>query len=174
MRNSDSMTNTASIARCLRACGCCMQPLLLLICFLSSASFSAESGHTASADVPALIQHFIKGQQSFDPVALKNATTENYFEVSPLGEVDKRDAVLEFYNPVHRVDVPSASISDENLRIFNDAAIDIVTIKYTVAEAGKPAHEVSMRATFVAVLQQGVWKLASAHYTSIRPHATQH
>jgi uncharacterized protein (TIGR02246 family) len=167
------MMNTASIARNYRTLNYCVQPLVLLICFTSSVSFFAERGDTASADVSALIQHFIKAQQSFDPVALKNDTIENYCEVSPLGEVDKRDAVLEFYNPVHRVDVPSALISNENLRILNDAAIDIVTIKYTVAEAGKSSHGVSMRATFVAVRQQGVWKLASAHYTPIRPHATQ-
>jgi len=66
-------------------------------------------------------------------------------------------------NP-HRVEVPSATINDENLRIFNDAAIDIVEIKYIVAH-----HDVRIRATFMAVRRQGVWKLASAQYTSIKP-----
>jgi uncharacterized protein (TIGR02246 family) len=159
-----------------RGCGVLYwaQSVAVLVCFVFCISLSAKSAGTASSDVTALIRNFVKAQQSFDPAALKNDTTENYFEVSPLGEVDKRDAVLGFYDPAHRVNVPAASISDENLRVFGDTAIDIVEIKYTVAETGKPSHDVRMRATFVAVRQQGIWKLASAHYTSIRPPAPQH
>jgi len=149
-------------------------PLLVFLVYsLSRIPLSAEPTDTASTDITALIHRFIKAQQSFDPAALKDATAENYIEVSPLGEVDKRDDVLGFYNPAHRVDVPSASIIDENLRAFKDTTIDIVSIKYTVAEAGKSPHDVRIRATFVAVRQQGVWKLASAHYTTIQPPATQ-
>jgi hypothetical protein len=79
VHNTRSMTNTASVIRFLRVLGHGIQPLLLLICFLGSVSFSGESGQAASAEVPALIQDFIKAQQSFDPGALKNDTTENYF-----------------------------------------------------------------------------------------------
>jgi uncharacterized protein (TIGR02246 family) len=150
------------------------QLLVFLVYPLTCVPLSAGPADTASTDVTALIHRFIRAQQSFDPAALKAATTENYIEVSPLGEVDKRDAVLGFYDPAHRVDVPSASISGDSFRIFGDTAIDIAAITYTVAETGKPSHDVRMRATFVAVRQQGVWKLVSAHYTTIRPPVPQH
>ncbi len=135
---------------------------------------AAQSGDATSAQVTAVVQRFIKAQQSFDPATLKEVTTENYLEVSPQGEVDKREAVLGFYDPAHRVEVPAASVSDENIRIFGETAVDVVAITYTVSESGKASHDVKIRATFLAVRQQGAWKLASAQYTGIRPPAAQH
>jgi uncharacterized protein (TIGR02246 family) len=175
MRNRRSIMKLAAVAQSRYRIFCCLAQLLVFLgCLLSVIPLSAQAGNTASGDVTALIQRFIKAQQTFDPATLKQCTTDNYFEVSPLGELDKRDDVLGFYDPAHRVEVPSASISDENLRTFGDTAVDIVIIQYTVAEAGKAAHDVRIRATFVAVRQQGAWKLASAHYTNIRPPAAQH
>jgi uncharacterized protein (TIGR02246 family) len=149
------------------------QLLILCLCVTSlSGRLLAQSDSSAEAAVKTLVQSFIKAQQTFNPAVLKEDTTENYIEVSPLGEVDKRDAVLKFYDPADRVEVPSASITDEQIRFFKDMAVDIVAIKYTVADKQASSHDVQIRATFVAVQQQGVWKLASAHYTSIQPKTT--
>ncbi|HYX53928.1 MAG TPA: nuclear transport factor 2 family protein, partial [Candidatus Limnocylindrales bacterium] len=130
----------------------------------------AQAGNAASTQVAALVQRFIKAQQSFDPATLKETTTDDYLEVSPQGEVDKREAVLGFYDPAHRVEVPATSISDENIRTFNDTAVEVVAITYKVGAAGN-THDVRIRATFVALRQQGAWKLASAQYTGIKPPA---
>ena len=148
---------------------CCV-----LSVYLVAPPLTAQSTDPGSAQVAALVQRFIKAQQSFDPATLKDVTTENYLEVSPQGEVDKREAVLGFYDPAHRVQVPAASVSDENIRIFGETAVDVAAITYTVGEPGKASHDVKIRATFLAVRQQGAWKLASAQYTGIRPPAAQH
>lgn len=121
-----------------------------------------------------MVQRFIQAQKSFDPPTLKELTADNYIELSPLGEVDTRDAMLGFYDPTKRVEVPSATVSDQNIRIFGDTVIDIVAIKYEVADSGKPSHEVMIRATFVAIRQRGSWKLASAQFNTIQPHAAKH
>jgi uncharacterized protein (TIGR02246 family) len=175
MRNFHSIMNLASVAQ-KRHCVFqgWVQPLIFLCCFLLRIPLSAQINGAASADVTALVRRFVKAQQSFDPSVLTDATTEDYLEISPRGEVDKRNDVLRFYDPAHRVDVPSATISDENIRILGDAAVDIVAIKYMVAEEGKPSHDIRIRAAFVAIRRQGVWKLASAHYTTIQPTETPH
>jgi uncharacterized protein (TIGR02246 family) len=149
--------------------------IALLLCLPGITNAVAQSGDsTPPAVVSGLVQRFIQAQKSYDPPTLKELTADNYVEVSPLGEVDTREAMLGFYNPAQRVDVPSASVSDQNVRVFGDTAVDIVAIKYEVAESGKPSHDVMIRATFVAIRQQGVWKLASAQYNTIQPHAAKH
>lgn len=177
MSHSDSGTRAASVIRFGQ------KPIVfsLQLVFLSCLFFSAPSvalvvpgSAEASKEIPELIRTFLKAQQSFDPATLKDKTVDNYAEVSPLGELDERNAVLEFYDPAHRVDAPAISISDDKLRIFGDTGIDIVTIKYTIAQAGAPPHDFQIRATFVAMRTRGVWKMASAQYTRIQSPPTQH
>jgi ketosteroid isomerase-like protein len=153
-----------------------LSPVLFFVtlCLLFSPNASALPADSPAAEVTALIQRFVQAQKSYDPTAIKDVTAGNYVEVSPLGEVDTRQAVLGFYDPRQRVDVPSASVSEPDIRIMGDTALAIVAIRYLVAASGQPSHEVAMRATFVAMRFRGVWKLVSAQYTTIHPHEPQH
>ena len=150
----------------------CFAVTLLLALFPADAH--ARSAATASAEVTALVQRFVQAQKSYDPATIRELTAENYVEVSPLGEVDARKAVLGFYDPSQRVDVPSASVSDLEIRILGKTAIVIAAVRYVVAIPGQPSHEVAMRATYVAMRSEKAWKLVSAQYSAIHPHGPAH
>lgn len=167
-------TQAFRVRRGLASLQACLPLFALFLLLPCSPNAAGQSGGDASTEVTGVVQRFIQAQKSYDPPTLKELTADNYVEVSPLGEIDTRDAMLGFYDPAQKVDVPSASVSDQSIRIFGDTAIDIAAIKYEVAVSGKPSHDVMIRATFVAVRQQGVWKLASAQYNTIQPHAAKH
>ena len=95
-------------------------------------------------------------------------TTDDYVEISPIGEIDPRDKMLGFYDPAKKVEGPAMTVSDTNVRMVGrDTAIAVTTISYSLP--GKDgSRAVSIRAVFVAERDGRMWKLASAQYTPIR------
>lgn len=112
---------------------------------------------------------FINAQHDFDLAKITASTTDDYVEISPLGEVDPRAKMLGFYAPDKKVAAPAILIGDATVTMVGDRAAFVVTsISYDMPGAGQPSRTVSLRAAFVVERVGGVWKLASAQYTPIR------
>lgn len=140
-------------------------PMLYAACIGVAAPASARDGDPEGPlDV---VKRFTVAQQSFDQSALRELTDENYVEVSPIGDVDTREAMLGFYAPSKREEAPALTVSEANVRSLGDTAIVIAKVSFG-APGGAPGSEVSMRATFVARRISGHWKLNSLQYTPIR------
>ena len=132
----------------------------------------AEQSATQSQAVNALVrllEAFTSAQQAFDAGKLATLTTPDYVEISPVGEVDSREKMLSFYAPDRKTAAPDLAISDVAVRTFGDAAVAIARIAYTAQRPGQPIRTTELRASFVAHRLSGEWKIASAHYTGIRP-----
>lgn len=115
------------------------------------------------------VRAFINAQHDFDLAKITASTTDDYVEISPLGEVDPRDKMLGFYAPDKKVAAPALQIGDATVTLVGDRAAFVVTsVSYDIASAGQPSRTVSLRAVFMVERVGGVWKLASAQYTPIR------
>jgi ketosteroid isomerase-like protein len=126
---------------------------------------SIEESKAALTD---LVRRFTTAQQTFDVAALKALTSEDYIEVSPVGELDPREKMLGFYAPEHKTDGPPLAVSDISVRLFGDCGVVIATLSFTVQ-----GRTVEMRSTYVAHNESSEWKLVSAQATGIRPKATK-
>ncbi|MBV8687421.1 MAG: nuclear transport factor 2 family protein [Alphaproteobacteria bacterium] len=123
------------------------------------------------------VEEFTRAQQAFDPATLARLTTPDYLEISPLGEVDSREKMLGFYAPDRKTPAPRLAMSEVSVRTFGEAAVLVARIAYTMqppAQApDQPPRVMAMRASFVARRVPGGWKIASAHYTGIRPSSAR-
>ncbi|RYD50021.1 MAG: nuclear transport factor 2 family protein [Sphingomonadales bacterium] len=117
-----------------------------------------------------LVKAFVEAERQFDQPRIATLITSDYAEVSPLGELDLREAFIGFYAADKKRPVPATTLSESLVRTYGDTASIIVRLSFEVpGPAGQPPRMVSMRASFLAVRQSGTWKLASAHYTPERP-----
>jgi len=134
---------------------------------LSGSQMVAQSG--ASVAVPALVKGFMAAEQAYDAPALQKLISKQYVEVSPAGEVDAYGRFLGFYAPSEKIDWPPYTVSEETVREFQGVAIEIAKISYAMKGPDGSTHAMDIRATFVAQLEDGQYKLLSAQYTGIRP-----
>ena len=136
-----------------------------IVTISSAASPAPSSSEEALKQV---IDEFTHAQVGFAPSVLRDLTTPEYIEVSPLGEVDPRDKMLGFYAPENKVPAPSETTSDFNVRVMGDTAVVIVKVTFQTKgiDTGAPAH--ALRETFLARQTPESWKLVSAQYTTIQ------
>lgn len=136
-------------------------------------SGATQSGAESLASNAAIrtVEEFTRAQPAFDAGKLAMLTTPDYLEISPAGEVDSREKMLGFYAPDKKIAAPELTINDVTVRMFGDAAVLIARIAYKVQAPGQPVRTMELRASFVAHRISGDWKIASAHYTGIRPSA---
>ena len=131
---------------------------------------NAQSNSKDDAALKALVKQMTDAQSAFNAPALDRIFTADYIEVSPIGDVDSREKVLEFYKPEMRPNphsIPDVQLSDFSIRDYGKFAVVIVKLTYTVPVVKQQLS--SMRATFVCRSEKGGWKIASAQYTGIRP-----
>jgi ketosteroid isomerase-like protein len=144
-------------------------PLVFSSLLLFSAAFSGQvsaqqAGSADSAVVTDLVRKFYDAQINHDPDVLRAITSEQYVEISPLGDVDPRERMIGFYvkDPAR---VPSpATVDERTVRVFGDSAM--VTMKVTLTINGQPR---SMRSSYLAHKEGAEWKIISAQHTPIRP-----
>jgi ketosteroid isomerase-like protein len=120
-----------------------------------------------------LIKQMVDAQAAFDVSALEKLTTADYIEISPLGEFDPREKMLGFYKPELKpkgLEVKT-DLGEVSVRDYGKFAVVIARLNYSMTMEGKAAPSRSIRATYVCLPEKGTWKIASAHYTSIRPAA---
>lgn len=126
------------------------------------------------ADTPLveLVGKFVEAERAYDQEKIAGLVTQDYAEVSPLGDVDTHDEFLGFYAADKKRPVPATSLSEPLVRVYGDAASVILRLSFErPGTDGQPARTVSMRASFLTIRSGGSWKIASAHYTPIRPAA---
>jgi ketosteroid isomerase-like protein len=139
----------------------------LAISFASSA-FAAAPGD-AKVQVKQLVQSFLEAERNYDVPALAPLISDRYVEVSPAGEVDEHDRFLGFYAPEKKDVPPPVVVSEEQIRVFGDTAVEILKFTYTMPAPGGGTRNLEMRGSFIARHEGKTWKLISAQFTGIRP-----
>ena len=125
-------------------------------------------------DISVLVKRYLEAVKSNDASALDSLLAEDYVEVSPLGQVDKRAQVIGFYRVAARAqtgqpsEVSDVVIDELSVRTFGDTAVAIVGESFKMTVAGKPVTR-AMRSTLVWHRAGTTWKLVSSHHTTIRP-----
>lgn len=124
---------------------------------------SAGAAIAAPAPAPttpaALASAYVAAQHDFDAAALGALTAPDFVEISPVGEVDPRDAVLGFYAADKRRPAPPMMLTEQSVRSFGDTGI--VTARLSFGPG-------AVRVVYVAQRGKDGWKLVSAQYTPIR------
>ncbi|MBK8303544.1 MAG: nuclear transport factor 2 family protein [Chloracidobacterium sp.] len=115
----------------------------------------------------------VTAQTNYDAAALDAVFTADYIEISPVGEFDRRDKVLGFYKPELKPDPAKVSTksnaSEWSIRVRDKSAVVILRLDYTITAEGKTMPPRGMRVMLVCAKEKGVWKIASAQYTGMRP-----
>jgi hypothetical protein len=143
----------------------------ILFLFLSGVA-SAQSSSKDDATLRSLVTQAALAQTAFRPVTLDRILTKDYIEISPAGEFDPREKVLGFYKPDLKPPanvIPKVELSEFSIRRYGRFAIVIAKLTYSTTVDSKAMPPRSMRATFACRQEKGSWKIASAHYTGIRP-----
>ena len=149
--------------------------LLLLIALILSAAFTAAAQNDAKdeAALRSLVDQLTTAQAEYNAAALDRLFTADYIEISPAGEFDPRDKVLTFYTPEWKAKSGGMAISIEekypSIRIYGPTAVVITEMEYTLSKDGQSRPGPKIMATIVARKEKGIWKIASAQYTGIRP-----
>lgn len=130
---------------------------------------SAQITRAADAPVLALVNAFSAARAQFDAKALDALLTSDYVEVSPVGEVDRRQAVLGFYAPNKATPAPPMTLGTDDVRRYGDIAVVIGSINYAIPGPDGATAKRTMRVTYVAQRVAKRWLMASAQYTGVRP-----
>ncbi|HQZ81821.1 MAG TPA: nuclear transport factor 2 family protein [Pyrinomonadaceae bacterium] len=146
--------------------------LSAILLTLSTAAF-AQAESKNDTELKALVQRMVGAQMAFDEKSLDAIFTADYIEVSPLGEVDPREKVLGFYKkelapPGGKME-GIADLSEYSIRGDGKTAIVIVKETFLPTPDAKVSSSRSLRVMLVCRRENGIWKIASAQYTGIRP-----
>jgi ketosteroid isomerase-like protein len=134
-----------------------------------AASANAQPNGKTEADIEQLLTAFIEAQRSFDVAKLDALLAPDYIEISPLGEVDRREKVLTFYAPDKKVsDTPIATLDEFIVRVYGNTAVTIARLTYEMKAPDGAATSRSMRCVFVTRSIKGSWKIASSQFTPMR------
>ncbi len=125
----------------------------------------ATAAPKPSASVEALVDRFDAARAAFDPAALATTLADDYVEISPVGTVDSRAAVLGFYTPDHRNPAPAMRQDERVVRVTGSFAT-VTELKLLTLPGGSVR---AIRVGYVARRAGGGWRLISAQYTPIPP-----
>jgi ketosteroid isomerase-like protein len=126
---------------------------------------AASPAPAQDAAILSLVDRFEAARRQFDPVALAATLAPDYEEISPVGTVDPRAAVLGFYAPAARRPAPAMTADETVVRARGDLAL--VTRRQSIALPGGTTR--SLRVRYVARRGGGGWQLVSVQYTPIPP-----
>ena len=135
------------------------------VAMLAASPAAAQDRMAQDGAVQALVDRFEDARTRFDPVALAATLSPDYEEISPVGTVDPRAAVLGFYAPAARRPAPAMTADDTVVRTSGDMAL--VTRRQSLTLPGGVTR--SIRVRYVARRTGGRWQLLSAQYTPIPP-----
>ncbi|MGB2750987.1 MAG: nuclear transport factor 2 family protein [Pyrinomonadaceae bacterium] len=147
--------------------------LLPIALILLSSAFQGFAQSKDEAELTKLVNKMVTAQTNYDAAALDAVFTADYIEISPVGEFDRRDKVLGFYKPELKPDPAKVSTksnaSEWSIRVRDKSAVVILRLDYTITAEGKTMPPRGMRVMLVCAKEKGVWKIASAQYTGMRP-----
>jgi uncharacterized protein (TIGR02246 family) len=147
--------------------------LLVLMATFGQAAQPARPAPPADS-VSAQVRRYFDAVKRNDAAALEDLLAEDYVEVSPLGQVDRRAQVLGFYRLAANAQTGQASelagvtIDELSVRVYGDVAVAIAGETFTMNVGGKPVAR-PMRSTLVWHKAGNAWKLVSSHHTTVRP-----
>lgn len=156
-----------------------MKAILVLLSLFALSTFTLPSvAQTRSGSVDAakaLIDRMTTAQAAYDPKTLDAIFTSDFIEISPAGEFDPRAKVLDFYNPENAAKAVGISVTvDEDIRsarFYGDTAVVIAELAFNMSRNGTVMPARKMMLTAVLRKEKKEWKIASAHYTAVRPPA---
>ncbi len=143
--------------------------------FMATIALAAVQLHaqeSAPQQLLKLVQSYTEAQRDFEPSKIDAIVTRDFYEVSPLGEVDPREKVLGFYLPANKRAAPTMEVSEPAVQMFGNTGTVVVKLSGSVT-VNAEKRNFALRAGYVAVNEGGKWKLASAQYTGIRPTKPQ-
>ncbi len=148
---------------------------ILLFTFILACGAAFATAQTSDKDyasLKTLTEKLLNAQTTYDAKALDSILTQDYVEISPVGEIDPRAKVLGFYTPEAKERAANVSVKTsvniESTRVFGKVSIVIATFNYEMASNGKAMPPRSIRTTLVCRKDGGEWKIASAQFTRIR------
>ncbi|UZK66359.1 nuclear transport factor 2 family protein [Sphingomonas sp. M1-B02] len=127
-----------------------------------------QTADASDAALVALARSFVDAQANFDQKRLSDLTTDDYVEISPVGEVDPKAEFIGFYAPDKKRAVPTTALSEPLVRHYGNAASIIARLGFDVPLPDGTSRSVAVRVTYLAIRSGTDWKLASAHYTPVR------
>ena len=142
-------------------------------------SFAVASAQKQDKDETALkavLHELSEAQSAYDAARLDRIFTADYIEISPIGEFDPRAKVLTFYTPEAKTKdgVEIKTTQDyRSIRNYGDTAIVIAELSFTMKKDGVAVPPRKMMLTAVCRKERGLWKIASAQYTGVRPPAVK-
>ncbi len=148
--------------------------LAILALFLTS-TFVAHAQNKDETAIRTAIDAMTTAQSAYDAAALGRLFTNDYIEISPVGEFDPPAKVLTFYTPAEKEKATGVSVQVtedfRSIRIYDDTAVAIVELTFAISKDGRSAPPRKMMATVVLREDRDKWKIASVQYTGIRPTA---
>jgi ketosteroid isomerase-like protein len=149
---------------------------LMLLIFIQTQAAPvppADFKFKVEAEILGLLRQLAEAQKNYDAAKLDEILAPDYVEISPAGEVDPRAKVLGFYAPEKKSARPGELVSYEldeiTSRIYGDTAIVVARLPFTMKTPDGQSVSRALRCTFVCRKTRGKWRIASAHYTGIRP-----
>ena len=133
-----------------------------------------EQGTPAADAVSAEVRRYFDAVKRNDVAVLESLLAQDYVEVSPLGQVDKRAQVIGFYRVAAKAQTGQASelsavtVDELSVRVYGDVAVAVAGESFTMNVGGKPVVR-PMRSTLVWHKLGGAWTLVSSHHTTVRP-----
>ena len=138
---------------------------------LAAAPVQPQSSNAQDAPLVRLIEAQANAVVAFDQKTLAGITARDYQEVSPVGDIDQRAAMLGFYAPENEVPSPRVTVGETTVRRMGSIALMTARITYTMPAAPGSSASLPSRALrggYVARRVGGDWKLVSAQFTPIR------
>lgn len=145
--------------------------ILLAGLLLGAASYGVPAIAATAADVTAvedLVRRFTAAQAQHDATVLRDLTSAQYVEISPLGDVDPREKMLGFYTKGADFTPPAIAVDEPTVTLLGDTAIMTAKLHFTM-ERGGQSRSFDMRTSYVAHKEGGRWKLVSMQATPMRP-----
>ncbi|MBP6004156.1 MAG: nuclear transport factor 2 family protein [Pyrinomonadaceae bacterium] len=147
--------------------------ILLAIIAATSQVLLAQFSNKDDGALRSIVDRMVRAQTEYDAKTLDSILTADYIEISPVGEFDPREKVLGFYTPEAKAAATgvkaTVEVTEHSIRNYGKFAVVIARLNYTMTASGKPLPPRSIRTTYVLRKDGKTWKIASAHYTGIRP-----
>ncbi len=134
-----------------------------------AASAAVTAGHTDAAAVERVVDRFNAARAGFDSAALAETLAPDYQEISPVGDVDDRAKVLNFYRADQRRAGPAIEHADRRTTLHGTFAVETERLSFTMRRPDGVAATRSVRVRYVAMRSGRDWRLLSAQYTPIPP-----
>ena len=141
---------------------------VMMASIMVAAPGSAQNNQAADAPVLALVTVFSAARAQFDAKALDALLTSDYIEVSPVGEVDRRQEVLGFYAPSKATPAPPMTLGTDDVRRYGDIVVVVGSVNYAIPGPNGTTVKRTMRVTYVARRVARHWLMASTQYTAVR------